>query len=353
MNGLSPHSLNELNFEEFLEAGFIIQSPENKRITLGLIGALDNLTNDLKIYVSNFYLTQLDKINPSMVVNCSQSAFCGWITSNNLKKLKLKKTNDFDSAYREDAIYCKNAIQENKDLSKLVAVTMAEYEASHEGHPIFNIIESLDDLSGSLYGLWQNNKGFIGVSPEPLFIKTKDFYKTIALAGTIETSNEHYKKTILNDPKENNEHQKVVEDIILKLNNKASVIDKSEIDVFNFGPLAHLKTQIRFQTSSDIETLIKTLSPTAALGGFPSKNTFNFLKKLNYFQLQKESRMFGGVMGIQNIDDCFSLVKIRNIFWEDKIYQIHSGSGIVSDSIIDKEVLEVQKKRLSIERYFL
>jgi len=103
----------------------------------------------------------------------------------------------------------------------------------------------------------------------------------------------------------------------------------------------------------DCANLVNILGPTAALGGYPSKLCFEYLRKTKYYQIEKENRYFGGVYGLDLPGLSFGLVGIRNIIWNKDKLSIHSGSGIVQGSIVQNECDEVYKKRKSIEDIFI
>src|SRR5690606_6382821 len=62
-----------------------------------------------------------------------------------------------------------------------------------------------------LYGFWNHQQGFIGVTPELLFKRRDDFLRSMALAGTSKLDER------LIEPKNNREHQLVVDEIKQRL----------------------------------------------------------------------------------------------------------------------------------------
>ena len=80
--------------------------------------------------------------------------------------------------------------------------------------------------------------------------------------------------------------------------------------------------------------------------------TVNHIHLINYFEMEKEERVFGGVLGIEADDYNFGLVAIRNLFWNNSEVTIHSGCGVVKESVISKELNEVRSKRTTIANIY-
>jgi menaquinone-specific isochorismate synthase len=342
-------TLKNALFSDFVKSGFIVQKPFSKEIWIG-IGKGTNACGGT--FLSNFFQTSFRYIPSDYVVKTDIDTFSNWVITNSAEKLKIKFTNDLDDKYEVDVKKSIDWINDADPLEKLVSVTRAFFKGENDEHPITQI-EKLRCLNGSLYGYWDSDHGTLGVSPEPLFYKNNKTYKTIALAGTISTDIENYEQIIFSDDKEINEHNLVIKDIVSKLDGFSNSIVTKDTHCFNFGPFAHLKTEIEFSLDNiKVKDLVRSLGPTAALGGYPSKLTFSYLPKLNYYQYDGDQREFGGVIGLDTDEESFGLVMIRNINWIKNQYIIDSGSGIVSDSNPISERSEVKRKRQSIESIY-
>jgi|LULL01.1.fsa_nt_gb menaquinone-specific isochorismate synthase len=342
-------NLSELDFKSFLKNGCILQKPLSSYcwVATDLVPHPEGL-----FFLYDFYKTQVQSYNCKFFAKTTAKELIQWVNDNfNDNKCQITQgVSDFDNYFQSDVAMMIESIA-NESIEKLVAVTMAEYEFN-QIHPISKI-QGFSDLNGSLYGMWQDGHGFLGVSPEPLFMKEEKNWKTRALAGTIGTDVKNYANIILNDQKELAEHNLVIEDICSKLSSKVEKIDLGPTLVSSFGPIAHLQTEILFDSDDCTELeLVDLLSPTAALGGYPRDLVFHYLRQQNYFRIEQEKRLFGGVFGLRIPEEAFGLVAIRNIYWkEDKIF-IHSGCGVVASSNVEKELKEIKMKRDSIERIF-
>lgn len=344
-------NLSELDFEQFLNCGQIIQIPGSDVVFLGQ-GQAKTL-GEVKFVQSNFTGDQIKEFSPEKIVQTTIGEFTQLSIESFNEKTALHVNGNTDDQFLEDLESMKGWILSSKPIEKLVAVTTASYKYKKKQHPLSRIKE-LVELNGSIYGMWNNGRGFLGASPEPLFQQTLDGWATKALAGTISTKVPNYESVLLSDEKERLEHKLVIDDISSKLKKIASKIVVKETECVRFGKIAHIQTIINFQTDQkDPTELIKSLSPTAALGGYPSEHVNEFLVQTQYYKIKKQERIFGAIFGIKKENVCVGLVSIRNIYWEDDDVFIHSGCGVVKDSIPEKELIEVQNKRATIERIFL
>lgn len=346
-----PLSINmdELNFDQFLENGFIFQLPNCDIFWLGVLAVGSREDHD--IYHANFYQSEYRFFKAESLFRANYATLETLIAKHLPQMMNLKKIGNMDEDYLSDVDTAIENIKTDEDLKKLVAVSVSEYERSLS-HPIANF-KRLSLLEGSVYGLWGNGlKNVLGVTPEPLFVRRGNSFFSVALAGTISTGEVDFEKTLLNDKKELNEHQFVVEDIENKISGSVDSFEVANSQVKHFGSMAHIETPISFISDKSSLAIVSALTPTAALGGYPSQTALNELKKLKYFHLEKDQRSFGGTYGFELSDAQFALVGIRNIYWDENTAWIHSGGGIVSSSVPKKELAEILRKRSSIEEVF-
>ncbi|MEX1013198.1 MAG: chorismate-binding protein [Waddliaceae bacterium] len=217
---------------------------------------------------------------------------------------------------------------------------------------VSGLIQSLlDQIKGSeyfVYGAWDETGGILGATPEVLFQKESCYLKTMAVAGTSDSSKEC---DLLNQPKDMYEHSLVVEGITKSLNaieNEAQVnIHKRQ--VVPFSSLSHLVTPIdvRYSRSYPLETYVRALHPTPALGAFPKDEGAPWLR--DYDQYLPRHR-FGAPFGLVRDNSAHCLVAIRNIQWKKDKIKIGAGCGVVHESVLDNELKEVKLKLHSTKK---
>ncbi len=349
---MTKHHLTGLSsneFDEFLICGQVIQHPVSMDVYLGIGRAKVQDASALFVQMP-FYASSVNNIVPRKWAKVSLTDLAQDIENYFDERLVISFIESTDQKYIGDVQGIIEHIRIDSDLEKLVAVTTAKY-GHNNIHPLSRL-KDLIQLNGYLYGLWSPEGGILGMSPEPLVTKREKNWQTRSLAGTISKSVENYAEILLSDDKERLEHQLVISDLNNKLNQMNIKTEISPTNLFEFGDIAHLCTEINFNApEAELETIMLKLSPSAALGAYPA-HRLSELKKLNYYQDAKENRIFGGSLGFKNLNDSCALVMIRNIMWDRDFYYIHSGSGIVASSDPSKELQEVQHKREVIERCF-
>ncbi len=215
-----------------------------------------------------------------------------------------------------------------------------------------NLCEAPDHLIP--FGLWTEDEGILGATPELLFVQKDLNVDTMALAGTCPKSTGRSVEDFLKDPKENQEHVWVVQDICEKLS-MLGEIKKGLTSVLELPHLYHLQTQIQLglKQASDPTALVKTLHPTAALGVYPA--SYNY-QKMKSWPLQSERGRFGApILFPLEAGHFVSVVAIRSLDWSIKSEQINlrAGCGLVEQSVFESEWDELNQKIESIRKLIL
>lgn len=197
-----------------------------------------------------------------------------------------------------------------------------------------------------VYGFWLPGKGLLGVTPELLFEQKSNRLTTMACAGSCRTG----ELAKLNRPKEQLEHQLVVEQINQRLARYGEV-HCGQTKVQAFGPVAHLITPIQLQTSAKhpFETFIHALHPTAALGALPGEAGAKWLRD---YQTICPRGHYGAPAALQHNGKVTCVVGIRNVQWDERSIRIGVGCGVVADSNKEEEWAEVQLKFEAIRQIF-
>jgi menaquinone-specific isochorismate synthase len=150
----------------------------------------------------------------------------------------------------------------------------------------------------------------------------------------------------LSDPKEQEEHRIVVEDIREALRD-AGTVRIGQTSVLRLPRLAHLFTPIEFQPAHEgfeFGEMVRRLHPTAALGASPRSP--EALRWLRESDREDGREMFGAPFGVQREDGSgLCLVSIRNASWKGTSLRIGSGVGVVAASELTREIEELELKR--------
>ncbi|HEX7484716.1 MAG TPA: chorismate-binding protein [Vicinamibacterales bacterium] len=183
----------------------------------------------------------------------------------------------------------------------------------------------------------------IGATPELLFeIDGGRRLSTMAVAGTRRAGGGA--ASLAASPKDRDEHQTVVEDLLARLTEWGQPI-ASDTEVRSFGQLEHLAVDIQLEAahSLDFEAVARRLHPTPAIGVSPRCELgTDWLAGLDP---RRDRKRFGAPFGLRwpsGAGRC--VVAIRNLQYRDGQLEIWAGCGVVAQSRYENEWQEVLDK---------
>lgn len=331
-------SLDKLDWELFCERGALMAYFEKDQIVFGLGDSLAE--GEVRFFQRDFFNENSWEYIPEFVCFAHIDDIQLPEISTTLPEIQ---GND-DSTYLEDIEKALNEFDE--DFEKVVLISRESYskDSTKLKEVIFGILKARLGLN---YGLWDQEGGILGSTPEILFSKEGKKFQSMALASTRPIDKAH---ELLEDKKELIEHHLVVKDLRNKLEGQ-NALSVGSAKIETFGTLAHLRTDISFESNLNVVELSSLLGPTAALGGYPQKVAKEFIKNSKYYN-KHPNRKFGGVIGVEHGEKAFALVAIRNIQWDKNSYWIESGGGVVKESTIENELSEIKRKRKVIRDIF-
>ncbi len=216
----------------------------------------------------------------------------------------------------------------------------------------------------------ENDTQFMAFSPESLHVLERGTLQLEAIAGTRpyyngeknEAKNAQLGQELLEDPKEREEHQRVV-DLIQEKANGLGKITTGERTILKLKGLQHLHTpiQVKLNSASTRETLdlsslldlMDDLHPTPAVGGTPTEEALEFIKKH-----EGERGLYAGLFGVhghildpslndgdstRSYSESTVLIRSLNLVDNRKI-MAYGGAGIVADSTAQGEWQETANK---------
>ena len=202
-----------------------------------------------------------------------------------------------------------------------------------------------------VFGLWtEDGDGILGVTPEVLFQEIATEHElnsvtTMALAGTRQSGF----GSLLADPKEVAEHRIVIDGIVERLAPLGSVTVGNAIELV-LPYLVHLYSPIVLTPSRKVafNELVRALHPTAAIGAWPRKEGWQWLRSQpNAVRRGRYGAPFGVIPPDSAPGIC--LVAIRGAQWSPAGIQLLAGCGIVADSQVDREWHELNAKLDSVQ----
>jgi isochorismate synthase len=183
------------------------------------------------------------------------------------------------------------------------------------------------------YGTW------MGATPELLLHKDGETFRTVSLAGTQPFRAE---PGLIWSEKLQHEQQVVTDFIVEKLSGiRSHALELNGPFTAQAGPLAHLKTDIRFHSDQSSEAIIGELQPTPAVCGLPRERALAFILENTNF----DRRLYAGRIGIHMpTGEEIHFVNLRCMQVFDDHFELHVGGGIVAGSNAADEWHETEIK---------
>ncbi len=222
------------------------------------------------------------------------------------------------------------------------------------------------------YGLWHEDEGILGATPELLFSFDGASLRTVALAGTRRVSPgldheqlDALKQELASDDKEQREHQLVVEDIFAQLS-RLGAVEIGNTGILELPGLLHLETALDLHAHArplEFTALVRCLHPTPALGisaqvsragqdandqrvGTDREFALRWLHERDDAELRGR---LGAPFGLLRRDGSgVCVVAIRNVQWRGCNVRLGAGCGVVSGSDPEREWIELTAKRSAV-----
>lgn len=190
--------------------------------------------------------------------------------------------------------------------------------------------------------------GFVGSTPERLFLRQAEHCQTEALAGTIarghgEAEDYRLAQWLLEDGKNRYENQLVVDDIVQRLTPCCAGLDVARTpELVQLRQVQHLKRGIRgrLQRGSSGAALLERLQPTAAVAGLPRDEALAFITQHEPFA----RGWYSGAVGYLGHTQSEFCVAIRSALIQDDQLHLFAGAGIVPGSTAASEWQELERK---------
>ena len=210
--------------------------------------------------------------------------------------------------------------------------------------------------SPHMYYLKFGKQKIIGASPELLFRMREGKMETFPLAGTIkrgknEAEDKQLARQLLTDPKEVAEHKMLVDlhrNDIGRVAKLGTVSVKKLMEIKKFSHVQHISSEISgtIRASDTMFSALASNFPAGTLAGAPKIEAIKILQNL----AKLPRGPYGGAVGHFGFNgNCTFAIPIRTLFISGTYAFTQAGSGIVADSIAEKEYNEVLQKLKAME----
>lgn len=235
----------------------------------------------------------------------------------------------------------------------------SEFEITGDYLEIYKRLRLINP-SPFMYYLKFGKEIIIGASPELLFrLKDKDM-ETFPLAGTIrrgktEREDAQLTRQLLNDPKEIAEHNMLVDlsrNDLGRVGKFGTVKVRSLMNINKFSHVAHISSEITgiIKDSEDMFSALISNFPMGTVTGAPKIETMKIIDRN-----EPDARgPYGGAVGHFGFNgDCTFALPLRSLFINGNYAYAQTCSGIVYDSVAEKEFDEVQRKLQAMKEVLL
>lgn len=197
------------------------------------------------------------------------------------------------------------------------------------------------------YFQFENGSAFMGATPERLYFRNQKKIFTEAIAGTRPRGKDLHEdnrieKELLESKKDRDEHEFVIESIIDSFGNLKLEAKISATEILKLKNVMHLYTKIESKnksSASDAE-LLKSLHPTAAIGGHPRDKAYHYLKQTELLN----RGWYASPVGWIEKDHSEFNVAIRSGLVENSHLTLFGGAGIIPESDTKSEWEEIENK---------
>ena len=244
-------------------------------------------------------------------------------------------------------------------LDKVVLAERIDFPISGlDIEKIYNFLSARDQYNDNFCITFEEQQTLIGSTPEVLVEKKGRRIYSHPLAGSLprqedETVNEARGKELQKSPKNTVEHRYVVSQIESVLSPYCEVLDVPRTpQILRTSQMLHLGTPIVGELKEeyaniDVNMLAQLLHPTPAVCGTPTEVARQTIADLEGY----DRGYYAGALGWSDErGDGRWLVSIRcaNLDLANDRAQVYAGGGIVANSVVADEIVEVKAKLKAI-----
>ena len=257
-----------------------------------------------------------------------------------------------DEAYKQMVTKAKQHCQRG-DVFQLVL--SRRYSQTYTGDDI-NVYRALRAINPSPYLFFFDYGDFkiMGSSPEAQIVVRGSKVEIHPIAGTMkrtgnnEVDNEVAKK-LANDPKENAEHNMLVDLARNDLSKNCNDVQVSKNKVVQyFSHVIHLVSKV-IGTKPDGVSSFQVFEDTFPAGTLSGAPKYKAIELINKYE-PKERGFYGGAIGYVNFNgDMNMAITIRSVLSKNQTLHYQAGAGIVIASEEEMELQEVDNKLKAIQ----
>lgn len=240
------------------------------------------------------------------------------------------------------------------DIFQLILSNPQQAEMSGS---LLGVAPTLFENSPSPYQFYFHHRDFetLGASPETLITKRDDTLFTYPLAGTRrrgDTPEEDAKfaHELQTSEKEKSEHNMLIDlgrNDLGQVSQFGSVHVTQTRNLLKFSNVMHLGSTVESKANKDASAIdiVNAVLPAGTLSGAPKISAMQIISNLE----NRKRGVYGGCLGYLDFSGDLDLcIGIRLTYRKGNQIVVHSGAGIVADSIAKYEYQEFNNKARSV-----
>lgn len=302
---------------------------------------LDKMTNEL--FYFHYGNNRMSEINEALSKKVKQT------------KLSIKKLGDSLSQKQHAIIIEKTKEEIRKGNTFQCQVGFKrEFEIKGDILPLYRELRQVNP-SPFMYCMKFGKTKILGASPELLFKMQDKVMETYPLAGTVRRGKTPLEdlqlaRKLLNDPKEQAEHNMLVDlhrNDIGRVAEFGTVKVKSLMDIKRFSHVQHISSEISgiLKHGEDMYSALASNFPAGTLSGAPKIESMRIINENEGLARGP----YGGAIGHFGFNgDCIFAIPIRTLFIHDTYAYTQASGGVVYDSTAEGEYDEIQRKLAAV-----
>lgn len=301
-----------------------------------------NITLSQVVYINNYYDGESDEISEmkEQLKNNSSAELKGFLVS------ATEETDCTEEEFLEKVNKAKHHCQIG-DVFQLVV--SRRFSRNYVGDPWTFFVGLKNNNAQYYFFLDEEYYTIAGASPETHFSSSDGLAIVKPIAGTYkktmhEEEDALLEKELLADPKENAEHNMLIDLARNDLSRYAKDVQISKLKTIeHYNNVIHIVSQIQGQLNTDLNTirLVKEFLPAGTLSGAPKYKAVQLIDDLE----SSYRSYYGGLLGwIGFNNDINTCILIRSTLFENGVMTYRAGAGVVISSDPQKELEEVNNK---------
>jgi menaquinone-specific isochorismate synthase len=238
--------------------------------------------------------------------------------------------------------------------SRAVEKVVLSQRRQAEGAVQLKVVSSEREIDHCSYlALWQNSdhSWLLSRTPEPLLkISGRDptILESEAVGGTFfiaeNTHSNLASASRADSEKLRREHSLISRSITAALSSQLQdpVAILSPFEELRLGDLGHFRSYIKgvLSETAALGSIVGRLHPTAATNGWPRELAQQVVAQIE----QHDRGWYAGFMGVVSPDRCELVVNLRALLVSSGVVYAYAGCGILSDSVVEEELSELELK---------